>query len=64
VFIGEVGLSGEARSVGQVERRLGEARRLGFTSAFVPARAVPKNAEGLRVIAVEDVNRMMERLFR
>ena len=64
VFIGEVGLSGEARSVGQVERRLAEARRLGFTSAYVPARAMPKNSDGLRVVAVEDVNRMMERLFR
>ena len=64
VFIGEVGLSGEARTVGQIERRLGEARRLGFTSAYVPARAVPKNGDGIRVIAVEDVNRMMERLFK
>ena len=65
VFVGEVGLSGEARSVGQVERRLAEARRLGFASAFVPSRAVPKTTpDGLRVVAVEDVNRMMERLFR
>ncbi|HEX6642522.1 MAG TPA: DNA repair protein RadA, partial [Thermoanaerobaculia bacterium] len=63
VFIGEVGLSGEARSVGQVERRLAEARRLGFTSAYVPARAMPKTGDGIRAIAVEDVNRMMERLF-
>ncbi|HEX6589280.1 MAG TPA: DNA repair protein RadA [Longimicrobiales bacterium] len=65
VFVGEVGLSGEARSVGQVERRLAEARRLGFASAFVSSRAVPKTTpDGLRVVAVEDVNRMMERLFR
>ena len=65
VFVGEVGLSGEARSVGQVERRLAEARRLGFATAFVPSRAVPKTTpDGLRVVAVEDVNRMMERLFR
>jgi len=65
VFIGEVGLSGEARSVGQVERRLAEARRLGFGSAFVAARAAPKTApEGLAVVPVDDVNRMLERLFR
>ncbi|MEZ4507038.1 MAG: S16 family serine protease [Thermomicrobiales bacterium] len=37
VVIGEVGLSGEVRSVGQLDRRLLEASRLGFTRAIVPA---------------------------
>ncbi|MEZ4497949.1 MAG: magnesium chelatase domain-containing protein [Thermomicrobiales bacterium] len=37
VAIGEVGLSGEVRSVNHLERRLIEARRLGFTRAIVPA---------------------------
>lgn len=37
VAVGEVGLSGEIRSVGQLERRLNEARRLGFRRAIVPA---------------------------
>ena len=37
VVIGEVGLSGEVRSVGQLDRRLLEAGRLGFTRAIVPA---------------------------
>lgn len=37
VLIGEVGLSGELRSVSQLERRLGEATRLGFRRAVVPA---------------------------
>ncbi|HUF13828.1 MAG TPA: DNA repair protein RadA [Longimicrobiales bacterium] len=65
VFLGEVGLSGEVRSIAQVERRLAEARRLGFSSAFVPSRAVPSSApDGLRVVGIENVNRMMERLFR
>ena len=65
VFVGEVGLSGEVRSVAQVERRLAEARRLGFGSAFVPSRAVPAVApEGLRVLGIDNLNRMMELLFR
>ncbi len=38
VFVGEVGLGGELRSVGQMERRLAEAERLGFRTAYVPAR--------------------------
>ncbi len=37
VAIGEVGLSGELRSVGQLERRLQEAKRLGFSRAIVPS---------------------------
>lgn len=37
VMIGEIGLSGELRSVGDLERRLSEASRLGFTRAIVPS---------------------------
>jgi DNA repair protein RadA/Sms len=36
VAMGEIGLSGEIRSVSQLERRLTEASRLGFTRAIVP----------------------------
>jgi len=37
VILGEIGLSGELRSVGHIERRLAEAANLGFTRAVVPA---------------------------
>lgn len=37
VVLGEVGLAGELRLVGQTERRLAEAVRLGFRRALVPA---------------------------
>lgn len=36
VVVGEVGLSGEVRRVPDIERRLGEAARLGFARAIVP----------------------------
>lgn len=36
VVVGEVGLGGELRSVGSIERRLTEAKRLGFERALVP----------------------------
>jgi DNA repair protein RadA/Sms len=39
VVIGEVGLAGELRSVGQMELRLQEAAKLGFKRAIVPRRA-------------------------
>jgi DNA repair protein RadA/Sms len=37
VAIGEVGLAGEVRRIGGLEKRLAEAARLGFTKAIVPA---------------------------
>jgi DNA repair protein RadA/Sms len=39
VAIGEVGLLGELRPVGGLDRRLREAARLGFARAIVPAQA-------------------------
>ena len=38
VLIGEVGLSGELRMVGQMSARLREAAKLGFRQAIVPRR--------------------------
>jgi DNA repair protein RadA/Sms len=37
VALGEVGLNGELRGVSQMERRIGEAMRLGFKSCLVPS---------------------------
>lgn len=39
VIIGEVGLSGELRGVGQTDLRVGEAAKFGFRRALVPRRA-------------------------
>lgn len=54
VAIGEVGLSGEVRRVPAMVRRLSEARRLGFTSAYVPY-SFDEHIEGLRPIRVPDL---------
>ncbi len=55
--IGEVGLTGEIRSVSGMEQRLSEVRRLGFEYCVVPKskgerRAVPK---GLELIEVRNI---------
>jgi DNA repair protein RadA/Sms len=53
VLIGEVGLSGELRMVGQINTRLREAAKLGFRTAIVP-RSIRKSGEpypaGIQVI--------------
>ena len=65
VALGEVGLSGELRGVGQLEQRLREASKLGFSRAVVPrgpmARSVPRPAdiELMPVATVRDALRVM-----
>jgi len=63
VAIGEVGLSGELRSVNQLDRRLNEARRLGFQRIVLPRtqgeRLIP-NADGLEIVRAATVAEAIE----
>jgi DNA repair protein RadA/Sms len=54
VACGEVGLGGEVRQVGQLDRRLTEAARMGFRRALVPPSA-PAPPGGIEVIRVRNV---------
>jgi DNA repair protein RadA/Sms len=68
-FCGEVGLSGEIRPVGQTERRIIEASRLGFRRIFISSFT---NLEGLEnldknsieVVKVADVPSLCRTLFK
>lgn len=54
--VGEVGLTGEIRAVGQLSQRLSEIRRLGFTQCVVPRNARDLHApEGLELLRVRNV---------
>jgi DNA repair protein RadA/Sms len=57
VSLGEIGLSGELRSVGYVEKRLEEAVRLGFTRALIPRSAGRKlqPVEGLTFLPARTI---------
>ena len=53
VIIGEVGLSGELRSVNRLDRRLSEAARMGFTHMIVPAgtgKATGEAPNGIKIV--------------
>ncbi|HEX8391741.1 MAG TPA: DNA repair protein RadA [Longimicrobium sp.] len=64
VVIGELGLGGELRAVGQMERRLAEAARMGFRTAYLSPRAVPQNVpSGIRAVPAEDVRALVDRIF-
>jgi DNA repair protein RadA/Sms len=54
VVCGEVGLGGELRQVGRLERRLGEAARLGFRTAVLP-RSAPDLDVGLQTVRLATV---------
>jgi DNA repair protein RadA/Sms len=55
VLIGEVGLGGEIRSVGHIEKRIQEAEKLGFERIIIPKnnQKNAKNDTSIKVIAVE-----------
>ena len=61
VFLGEVGLNGEVRRVPQVERRLNEAARHGFKTAFIPKHSATALQEfpGIRLVAVDSLRQAM-----
>jgi DNA repair protein RadA/Sms len=61
VAIGEVGLGGELRQAPQAARRLGEAARLGFRRAIVPASA-PADLRGLDVLRAITLEHAVELL--
>lgn len=65
VVFGEVGLTGELRSVRYTPERLAEAARLGFAHAVVPpARGGgPAAPDGLRVSAVPHLRALADALF-
>jgi DNA repair protein RadA/Sms len=63
VAMGEIGLSGEIRSVAQIDRRLIEAARLGFTLGLVP-RSAMKSLPPVKGIEIVPVSTVKEAIFK
>ena len=57
LVFGEVGLSGEIRSVSQAPLRVREAQKLGFTRVILPSACVRSvgKAEGIELVGVRNV---------
>ena len=62
--IGEVGLSGEVRSVSHVPERLSEVHRLGFDKCIVPAQQgdMLRAPDGLQLIPVKNIGQVLQLL--
>ncbi len=63
VVFGEVGLSGEVRSVNMVEQRINEAKKLGFEKVILPKSSMKafrgKKPEGIELIPVTDIRELI-----
>lgn len=64
-FAGEVGLSGEIRTVTRIEQRVAEAEKLGFDTIYVPKGNLKgvKDKFGIKIIEVGKVTDMFRSLF-
>jgi len=68
VLIGEIGLTGEVRAVGQIDKRISEAMRLGFKSVIIPegnlkmARQI-KNTKGFDICPVANIQGALDLIF-
>jgi DNA repair protein RadA/Sms len=61
LFLGELGLGGEVRPIGGVDRRLVEAARLGFKRVFVSGRTTSQ-VSGLTLVGLDHVDRLVQAL--
>jgi DNA repair protein RadA/Sms len=64
-FVGEVGLSGEIRTVSRLDQRIQEAAKLGFTHIFVPKNNIKKTLENasINIVGVKNIKELNELLF-
>ena len=62
ICFGEVGLSGEVRSVSMADQRVSEAKKLGFDTCILPKKCLKsvQNASGIKLIGVENVAEALE----
>jgi len=68
VLVGEIGLTGEVRAVGQIDKRIAEAMRLGFSSIIIPdgnmkTASQVKTTDGFRIIPAKSIQDALDVVF-
>ena len=63
--LGEVGLTGEVRAIGQIETRVAEVKKMGFTQCLVPDGNMKRirNLDGIELTGIKTVSEAVEMLF-
>jgi len=65
VVLGEVGLAGEVRAIGQVDSRVAEVKKMGFKRCLVPDgnfKRIP-DIKGIQVASIKSVSQAVDILF-
>ena len=65
VILGEVGLTGEVRAIGQIDPRIIESQKMGFTRCLVPSsnlKRIPP-LDGIEITGVRTVEEAIESIF-
>ena len=65
VVLGEVGLTGEVRAIGQVDARVAEAKKMGFKRCLVPdsnLKRIP-DIDGVEISGIKKVSEAVDTLF-
>ncbi len=65
IVFGEVGLTGEIRAVTNVEKRVKEAKKLGFKNCVVPQANLKglENYEDMRIFGVSNIGELLKLIF-
>ncbi|MFC1798347.1 DNA repair protein RadA [Thermodesulfobacteriota bacterium] len=65
VSMGEVGLTGEVRPIGQIEIRVGECKKMGFTRCLVPHSNLKRmsSENDIELVGIKTVTEAVEALF-
>jgi DNA repair protein RadA/Sms len=65
LVLGEIGLAGEVRAIGNIDARVAEAAKMGLTRCLVPRNNVQRmnRVAGLEVVGVDTLEAAMENLF-
>lgn len=65
-FIGEIGLTGEIRRVSNIESRVKEVQKLGFTKVYLPKNNLGnwEPPKGIEVVAVSTLDETLRKVFK
>ena len=64
VAIGEVGLTGELRTVNHLDQRISEVHRLGFRRCVIPAHRAAESYPGLELIPAHNIGEAIRAALR
>lgn len=64
IVLGEIGLTGELRGVTNLEKRIIEAKKLGFKRFVIPENSLSeKGFDGIELLTAKNLTRAMDLIF-